>query len=84
MDFTKMTAREIQNTAMNCNAKVNPALANMRSVFEQHEDKADWKNPFVATVSPEDMNLLVAAVIWFHGATPLVVGNKVATPGYQG
>ena len=84
MNFTNMTPRDICKVAMNCNSDVNPALANMRFVFEKHQDPADWKNPFVATPEPQDSNLLQAGIIWFHGTTALVHDGRVASPGYQG
>jgi hypothetical protein len=72
------------NAAMSEQSDINPALANMRFVFEKHQDADGWKNPICATPDAADRNLLLAAIIWFHGVQPVIIGEVIYSTGYAG
>jgi hypothetical protein len=65
-------------------------LTEIKRVFDQHQDKANWKNRFVAFVPFIEVSVLVAGIELYHGATARIIGDNcdvtglvIESPGYQ-
>jgi hypothetical protein len=66
-------------------------IAELRYIFELVEDKANWKNPINVCVHHNYVAITAAAIEYFHGVKPEIVGPMsltgkilVSSPGYQG
>jgi len=60
----------------------------MEAMFNRYAQAGDWKAGFAAVnLTRNDAVLLAAAIIWYHGAVPIVRMNRarhynVSSPGY--
>ena len=91
----KLTPVEIQQlvwdtaTGSNGSPKTQKYFTALQAVFSTYTDPAHWKNAFCAE-GPTDrdgrliVNVVAAAIVWFHGETPHIVNaGCVFSNGYQ-
>ncbi len=64
-------------------------LSEVKRVFEEHQNREHWKNPFMTICSMEDISALVAGIEFYHGAQAEFVNCGYSTvtiksEGYKG